>query len=99
MLGYSIPHVDRLQDILYNLAANAHGFRVAEFAMGLTWIALLLLIKNAGRWFKCTHPSLPLLGDLVCCCDAGVLLLQRSVADTPGSNENSHAATAVHVGL
>lgn len=53
MVGYSIPHVDRLQDILYNLAANAGQFRRAEAAMGAAWIALLLAIKNAPRWHKC----------------------------------------------
>lgn len=53
IVGYSIPHVDRLQDIVYNLIANAHHFNWMECALGLTWIAILLLIKNAPRFHKC----------------------------------------------
>ena len=59
VVGYSIPHVDRLQDILYNLAANAGQFRRAEAAMGAAWIALLLAIKNAPRWHKCAAATSP----------------------------------------
>ena len=52
ILGYNIPHVDRIQDLLYNLAANAHKFQWREFVMGVAWIVLLLLIKNAPRYNK-----------------------------------------------
>jgi len=52
ILGYNIPHVDRIQDLLYNLVANAHEFKWREFVMGVAWIALLVLIKNAPRWNK-----------------------------------------------
>ena len=53
MVGVSIPHVDRLQDILYNLAANAGQCKRAEAAMGVAWIALMVAIKSAPRWHKC----------------------------------------------
>ena len=52
ILGYNIPHVDRIQDLLYNLVANAHQFKWREFVMGVAWIVLLLLIKNAPRYNK-----------------------------------------------
>ena len=42
--------MDRIQDLLYNLVANAHLFKWREFVMGVAWIVLLLLIKNAPRW-------------------------------------------------
>ncbi len=52
ILGYNIPHVDRIQDLVYNLVANAHKFQWREFVMGVSWILLLLLIKNAPRYNK-----------------------------------------------
>ena len=52
ILGYNIPHVDRIQDLVYNLVANAHKFQWREFVMGVAWIVLLLLIKNAPRYNK-----------------------------------------------
>jgi hypothetical protein len=61
IVGYSIPHVDRLQDIVYNLIARAHHFRWLEFAMGLSWIVILVLIKTAPRMHKCVAPSQPAL--------------------------------------
>ena len=64
VVGYSIPHVDRLQDILYNLIAGAKGFRAPECAMGLAWIVLLLAIKAAPRWHKCA----PMHEFLATCC-------------------------------
>ena len=52
ILGYNIPHVDRIQDLVYNLVANAHKFQWREFVMGVAWIVLLLLIRNAPRYNK-----------------------------------------------
>ena len=57
ILGYNIPHVDRIQDLVYNLVANAHQFKWREFVMGVAWIVLLLLIKNAPRWHKWVPPA------------------------------------------
>lgn len=52
ILGYNIPHVDRIQDLVYKLVVNAHQFKWREFVMGMAWIVLLLLIKDAPRWNK-----------------------------------------------
>ncbi|EIE27094.1 sulfate permease [Coccomyxa subellipsoidea C-169] len=52
IVGYNIPHADRMQDIVYNLIVRADRFRWMEFAMGLTWIALLVAIKSAPRFHK-----------------------------------------------
>ncbi len=69
ILGYNIPHVDRIQDLVYNLVANAHLFKWREFVMGITWIALLLLIKNAPRWHKYV-PRGQQCSDAGCCIDS-----------------------------
>lgn len=53
IVGYNIPHADRMQDIVYNLIVRADRFRWMEAAMGLTWIVLLLAIRNAPRFHKC----------------------------------------------
>ena len=52
ILGYNIPHVDRIQDLIYSLVENAHSFKWREFVMGILWIVLLLLIKSAPRLNK-----------------------------------------------
>lgn len=64
IVGYNIPHADRMQDIVYNLIVRWEQFRWLEAAMGLSFIALLLAIKNAPRLHKCA----PRPNRTSCCC-------------------------------
>ncbi len=68
IVGYNIPHADRMQDIVYNLIARWKQFRWLEAAMGLSFIALLVAIKNAPRFHKCApHPTQ--ISRYCCWCD------------------------------
>ena len=48
LLGYSIPHASTLPEIIYQLAKGRRMFWWPELAFGMLWIAILVVMKNAG---------------------------------------------------
>ena len=53
IVGYSIPHASRFQDIAYYLVSKRSHFRWPEFLFGMLWIAVLAFAKNAPRLHRC----------------------------------------------
>lgn len=51
-MGFRIPRRQRSWKTLYYLCANLHRTRWRELLMGLTWLAILLVMKHVGKGYK-----------------------------------------------
>ncbi|KAK9814415.1 hypothetical protein WJX72_005609 [[Myrmecia] bisecta] len=52
LVGYEIPHENRVHLMLYHLAKGLHSLRWAELLMGLCWITTLFAIKRLAARSK-----------------------------------------------